>query len=62
MWPRQWGGSSTDGGAVSDRIALTLAALILGLVVADVLANGGDVLLFLGRKFTDLLEYVIFWR
>ena len=47
---------------MSDRIALALAALILGLVVADVLANGGDVLLFLGRKFTDLLEYVIFWR
>ncbi|MFN7051738.1 MAG: hypothetical protein ACK4NH_06450 [Gemmobacter sp.] len=47
---------------MTDRIALALALLILGLIAADVLANGGDVLLFLGRKFTDLLQYVIFWR
>jgi len=62
MWPVRWGGFSSNGGGVTDRIALALALLILGLIAADVLANGGDVLLFLGRKFTDLLQYVIFWR
>lgn len=62
MWPVRWGGSSSNGGVVTDRIALALALLILGLIAADVLANGGDILLFLARKFTDLLEYLIFWR
>jgi hypothetical protein len=47
---------------VSDRVAFTLAAIIFALCALDLLANGGEVLLFLGRKILDLSEYLIFWR
>ena len=62
MWPARWGGSSSNGGAVTDRIALILAILIAVLISADLLVNNGQVLLFLAKKIVDLAEYLIFWR
>lgn len=47
---------------MTDRIAFVLAAIILGLAALDLLANGGEVLVFLARKILDLTEYLIFWR
>lgn len=62
MWPVRWGGSSSNGGVVTDRIALILGLVILAAILLDALANGGGVLLFLARRFAILVEYLIFWR
>ena len=47
---------------MTDRIALALAILLAALIGADLMLNGGNVLLFLARKFLDLMEWVEFWR
>ena len=47
---------------MTDRLAIVLGVLIALLIAADLLANGGGVLVFLARKMMDLMEYLIFWR
>ncbi len=47
---------------MTDRIALGLALLLAALIGADLMLNGGESLLFLARKFLDLMEWVEFWR
>ena len=47
---------------MTDRLAIVLGVLIALLIAADLLANGGGVLVFLARKMLDLMEYLIFWR
>ena len=47
---------------MTDRLAIVLGVLIALLITADLLANGGGVLVFLARKMLDLMEYLIFWR
>lgn len=47
---------------MTDRLALVLALLILGLAALDLgLVQGGATLLIL-RKLSRLVEYVAFWR
>ena len=68
MWPASWGGScnrgrtSRRGDELTDRIALWLAAVLILLIGADFLITGGATLLFLARKFLDLMDWVAFWR
>jgi hypothetical protein len=62
MWPVRWGGFSSNGGVLTDRIAVILGLVLIGLALLDVLANGGGVLLFLARKFAVFLDAVMFWR
>ena len=47
---------------MTDRIALWLAAVLIGLIGADFVFTGGASLLFLARKFLDLMDWVAFWR
>ncbi|ADO43218.1 hypothetical protein [Ketogulonicigenium vulgare] len=47
---------------MTNQIALTFALLLLLLVGADMLFNHGAALLFLARKFLDLLNWIQFWR
>jgi hypothetical protein len=47
---------------MTDRIALILALALVALGTADAMLNDGAVLLFLARKFLDLMEWVEFWR
>jgi hypothetical protein len=47
---------------VTDRIALALGIVLIGLVVLDLAANGGEALLFLMRKFFVFIEFLAFWR
>ncbi|MGB8812120.1 MAG: hypothetical protein WCC57_02950 [Paracoccaceae bacterium] len=47
---------------MSDRLALILGAVVIAAILIDVFANSGGALLFLGRKFADMVEYLAFWR
>jgi hypothetical protein len=47
---------------MTDRIALGLGFTILLAIGLDVVLNDSSALLFLMRKFADLLEYLSFWR
>ncbi|MEH6773105.1 MAG: glyceraldehyde-3-phosphate dehydrogenase [Cereibacter changlensis] len=47
---------------MTDRLALTLALLILGLLAADLGLLHGDGTLFLSRKLSQLVEYLAVWR
>ncbi|ESW62050.1 MAG: glyceraldehyde-3-phosphate dehydrogenase [Rhodobacter sp. CACIA14H1] len=47
---------------MTDRIALALAAFVAGLVLLDLVANGGEALLFLMRKLFVFVEFLTFWR
>jgi hypothetical protein len=51
-----------DGDTVTDRIALGLGLLLLTAIAADIVLNGGQAMLFLLVKFTDMIEWLAFWR
>ncbi len=43
-------------------IALVLATLIIGGLVADTMIYGNEHLIFLGKEILDLIEWIAFWR
>lgn len=47
---------------MTDRIALILGALIVALIAMDVLINDAVGMLFLGRKFAVLIDFLTFWN
>lgn len=47
---------------MTNRIALALAILTLLCLILDLVLNQGAVLLFLARKFIDLVDWLEFWR
>ncbi len=47
---------------MSNRIAIILGAILLGLIGADIAMNDSAGLVFAGRKLVDLIEYLAFWR
>lgn len=47
---------------MTNPIALVLAILIVGAIAADVMLYGMEHLIFLGKKFAELLEWIAFWR
>ncbi|WP_299602999.1 hypothetical protein [uncultured Tateyamaria sp.] len=47
---------------MTNRIALVLALLIIGAITLDVMLYGMEHLIFLGKKFAELLEWIAFWR
>ena len=47
---------------MTNSIAVFLGLLILGAVALDVMVYGTEHLLFLARKFADLIEWLAFWR
>jgi len=47
---------------MTNRIAIVLGLLILAALAFDVLSNDHAGVLFLARKFIDLIEYLAFWR
>lgn len=47
---------------MTNRIAIVLALLIIGLFVVDHFFLHLDLPLFLARQFADLIEWVSFWR
>ncbi|MEM6371927.1 MAG: hypothetical protein AAF727_03995 [Pseudomonadota bacterium] len=47
---------------MTNRGAIVLAVLIMGAIALDVMIYGADHLVFLGKKFADMLEWLAFWR
>ena len=47
---------------MTDRIAFWLGLLIVSAVIIDVALYGTEHLLFLGKKFSEFLEWIAFWR
>lgn len=47
---------------MTDRIALSLGAVILAALVADLALNNASATLFLLVKFADMIEWLAFWR
>ncbi|MCA0960766.1 hypothetical protein [Salipiger bermudensis] len=47
---------------MTNRIAIWIALLILAALAADSLIWGSQHLVFLGRKFFALLDWMAFWR
>jgi hypothetical protein len=47
---------------MTNRTALALAVVLLGLIVLDVLLFGTEHLVFLGKKMFELIEWLAFWR
>ncbi|WP_299145114.1 hypothetical protein [uncultured Tateyamaria sp.] len=42
--------------------AIFLGLLIIGAITVDVMLYGSEHLVFLGKKFAELLEWIAFWR
>ena len=47
---------------MTNRIALWLGVVLIGLIAADLMLVGDDHLVFLGKKMVDLIEWMAFWR
>jgi hypothetical protein len=47
---------------MTNTIALVLGVIIVLLLIADQIWLGGATTLFLAREFTQLIEWVAFWR
>lgn len=47
---------------MTNRLAILLACLVIGLFAADLLYFDWDLHVFLGRKFIEFIEYIAFWR
>lgn len=47
---------------MTDRIALFLAILVLTAIVVDIGVFGTQHTVFLGKKLSDLIEWLAFWR
>ncbi|MEX3315138.1 hypothetical protein [Sulfitobacter sp. PS-8MA] len=47
---------------MTNRIAIVLALLIIAGIVIDGYIYGSDHMIFLGKKFFALIEWMAFWR
>jgi hypothetical protein len=47
---------------MTNRIALWLGVVLIGLIAADLMLVGNKHLVFLGKKMVDLIEWMAFWR
>ncbi len=47
---------------MTNRLALGLATVFIGTLIADHIWNDGAGSLFAARKFAELIEWTAFWR
>lgn len=47
---------------MTTQLSIMIGLAIIAAVTADITLNNADALLFLGRKFFVLLDWVAFWR
>ena len=47
---------------MTNSVAIFLGVAIVGAIAADVMIFDSANLVFLGKKFAELLEWIAFWR
>lgn len=47
---------------MTNRIALVIALILIGLILADLFVFEWGLLLFIARKASNLSEWLAFWR
>ncbi|TCS63286.1 hypothetical protein EDD52_107119 [Primorskyibacter sedentarius] len=47
---------------MTNSLSIVLGLLLVGGIALDMFLTNGDSLLFLARKFVDLIDWVAFWR
>lgn len=47
---------------MSNRGAILLGSILIAAIILDAIIYGSDNLLFLAKKFADMLEWMAFWR
>lgn len=47
---------------MTNRIAVILGLIIIAAIIIDVAVYGDAHMIFLGKKFAELLEWIAFWR
>ncbi|WP_299693335.1 hypothetical protein [uncultured Tateyamaria sp.] len=47
---------------MTNSLSIILGTLLVGAIAFDAIANGGDSLVFLGKKLYELIEWLAFWR
>ena len=47
---------------MTNRIAIVLGITLLFLLIVDIVFFGATNLVFLGKKFFELIEWLAFWR
>ena len=47
---------------MTNKLAIMIGLSVIAAVIADLTLAGGSNLLFLGRKFFLLLDWLAFWR
>lgn len=47
---------------MTNRIALVLGFLLIGIVATDYWVNGVDHTVYLAKKMFELIEWLAFWR
>ncbi len=47
---------------MTNQLALILGGLILTALLLDIAIFGDEHMIFLGKKFADLLHWIAFWR
>lgn len=47
---------------MTDRLALFFGILLIAAIAGDLIFYDGETLLFLSKKFLDLIEWIAFWR
>ncbi len=63
MWLRRWGGSCNQEAArLTNKIAIWIACILVGLICIDALINDWGVAAFLAKKFVQFIDWVKFWR
>ncbi|WP_435311538.1 glyceraldehyde-3-phosphate dehydrogenase [Primorskyibacter sedentarius] len=47
---------------MTNSLSIVLGLLLIAGIALDLFLTDGDSLLFLARKFADLIDWVAFWR
>lgn len=47
---------------MTNRLAIIVGAVIVGLIVLDLVLFGTEHMVYLGKKIFDLIEWMAFWR
>lgn len=48
--------------AMTNSLAIFLGIIVIASILSDLFLTGGNNLLFLAKKFTDMTEWMAFWR